>query len=104
MAAPNPATPPRALLATPSQLPAIPDCAKCPQSPPANTKAPIPTQNTRPTLARVSQSAMRPPAETEAQLINATLQIAASATRVSPLTAPACQRCNAPPSATFVKI
>jgi len=39
MAAPNPATPPHALLATPSQLPAIPDCAKCPQSPPANTKA-----------------------------------------------------------------
>src|ERR1700722_7087373 len=112
MAAPKPATPPRALLATPSHVPAMPDCAKCPQSPDANTKAPIPTLRTSPTLAIVSNSAMRPPAATEAQLINATVQMAARATRVRPLRwefwacAPTatCQRSKAPPNATFMKI
>src|SRR5277367_2936642 len=85
MAAPKPAIPPRALLATPSHAPPKPDCAKWLQLPEANRKALIPTHSTRPTLASVRTRAIRPPDATDAQLINATAQMAASAADFNPL-------------------
>src|SRR5258706_10802995 len=99
MAAPKPATPPRALGDTPSQVPPNPDPAKCDQSPGANRNAANPTPNTKATLARVTNNAVRPPVATVAQLMRATPQMASKATPVKPLMrrlrpatlAPACQ-------------
>src|SRR5258707_10176151 len=112
MAAPKPAYPPRALAATPSQLPANPEPFKWDQSPGAKMNALTATHRISATLAIVSASAVRPPEVTEAQLISATVQMVASATSVKPLT-PRCnpngvasirQCSNAPPTATFMKI
>src|SRR5271154_4851005 len=112
MAAPNPAIPPRALLATPSHVPERPDPKRCDQLPSASANAPIPTPSTSPTLAKVSASAMRPLEATEAQLMSATIQMAASTVNVNPPrlngpphgTTPTCQRSKAPPRATFMKM
>src|SRR5580698_10800081 len=112
MAAPKPAYPPRAPAATPSQLPANPEPLKCDQSPGAKMNALMATHRISATLATVSPSAVRPPAVTEAQLINATVQIVASATSVNPLTPrwypkglASIRQCSSdPPTATFMKI
>src|SRR5271165_2117856 len=104
--------PPRALAATPSQVPPAPDAVKCDQAPGANRNAPTPTPSTSSSFAIVTPSAVRPPVLTDRQLIAATIQIVAKAVKVNPLNdhgwpntgMPTCQDCNAPPSATFMKI
>src|SRR5271165_397504 len=104
--------PPRALAATPSQVPPAPDAVKCDQAPGANRNAPTPTPNTNNSFAIVTPSAVRPPVVTDRQLIAATSQIVASAVTVRPSIAnwwpnsgrPTCQDCKAPPKATFMNI
>jgi hypothetical protein len=111
IAAPKPATPPRALAATPSQVPESPDPWKCANVPGASKKAPIPTPRTSPILAMVTTSAVRPPVATVVQLSTVTSQMVLKVATVKPLmscpparTPPRCHCSSAPPKDTFMKM
>src|SRR5215472_11347581 len=80
IAAPNPATPPRADAATPSHAEPAADNAKCAQSPRASRKAPTPTPATTDTFSAAIADAIRPLTTTAAQLMSVTTIIAALAT------------------------
>src|SRR5215213_7549496 len=69
IAAPKPATPPRAALDTPSQLPNMPDWAKCPQSPRPNKKGAAARPAMSTTFIDVSTDRMRPPNDTAPELM-----------------------------------
>ena len=113
MAAPNPASPPRAAGETPSQLPSAPDWAKCPQSPCPHSNADMPTPTISTTFKEVSTDTIRPPSDTAAQLITVTATTAPTATACTPVkrqdTVPpvsSVMPCasSAPPASTLTKM
>ena len=79
MAAPKPATPPRAAAGTPSQAPPSLASAKCAHDPSASSMAPRPTLNRSAILHVVSRVAIRPLTATAVQLTNVTTRTAAMA-------------------------
>ena len=80
MAAPKPASPPRAAALTPSHAPPALAIRTCAQLPSARKRAPRPTTATTAILPTVSHEATAPLSETAPQLIAVVTAIAVSAT------------------------